>query len=128
MKAGRHFLTTGSTFEDELSYSRAVVQGEWCFVSGITGYDYSTMSLPDDVKVQISNCFDTMERVLSEAGFVPADVVRARYIFSHREDVALGKPIIGARMASVRPAATMLITAMMEPEMRFELEVTAFRG
>ncbi|MCI4644925.1 MAG: RidA family protein [Hyphomonadaceae bacterium] len=128
MSQGRRFLTTGSTFESELSYSRAIVQGDWCFVSGITGYDYSAMTLPADMGAQVSNAFDTMERVLAEAGFEPAHIARARYILCDRDDLGAAKPVIGARMADIRPAATMIIADMMVEEMRFELEVTAFRG
>lgn len=128
MTSGRRLLTTGSHFEEELSYSRAVVQGDWCFVSGITGYDYARMDLPEDIERQVTNCFDTLERVLAEAGFAPEHIVRVHYIFRDRADVAPAKPIIGARMAAVRPAATMILADMMVEEMRFELEVTAFRG
>lgn len=128
MTSPRRLITTGSSFEAELSYSRAVVQGDWCFVSGITGYDYARMLLPPDVETQVSNCFDTLDEVLAEAGFAPEHIARVHYIFRDRADVAPAKPIIGARMAAVRPAATMILADMMVEEMRFELEVTAFRG
>lgn len=74
-----HRLTTGSPFEARLAYSRAVVKGDWCFVSGVTGYDYADMTMPNDACQQARNCFTTIFSVLDQAGFVPADIVRVQY-------------------------------------------------
>ena len=78
MTSTRRLISTGSPFEKEMGYSRAVVQGDWCFVSGVTGYDYATMRMPEDAAEQARNCFATIWRVLDEAGFAPADIVRVQ--------------------------------------------------
>ena len=126
MSTRRH-ITTGSTFEAEMGYSRAVVQGDWCFVSGITGYDYATMSLPDGLEAQVRNCFTTLAGVLAEAGFDMADIVRVQYTVTDRADVTALAPVLREHLASVRPAATLVVAGLMQPEMRFEVEATALR-
>ena len=127
MSTRRH-ITTGSTFEAEMAYSRAVVQGDWCFVSGITGYDYATMSLPDGVKAQVRNCFATLAGVLAEADFDMADIVRLQYTVTDRADVPAVAPILREYLDQVRPAATLVVAGLMQPEMRFEVEATALRS
>ena len=126
--AERRHITTGSPFEAELGYSRAVVQGDWCFLAGVTGYDYATMTLPDDPAEQARNCYATVTRVLTEAGFEPRTIVRVTHILADRADLPAIAPIIGAALADIRPAATMIVAGLMTPEMRYEVEVTAFCG
>ena len=123
----RRLISTGSPFEKTAGYSRAVVDGDWCFVAGTTGYDYSTMTMPETVEEQARNCLDTIERALSEAGFSLADVVRARYYVTDRVYVPLVFPILGERFGDIRPAATMIVCGLNEPEMKIEIEVTALR-
>lgn len=121
-------ISTGSPFEAEMGYSRAIVKGGWCFVSGVTGYDYATMEIPDSVATQTRNCFATIRRVLLEAGFDWADIVRVQYTVADRSDVAEIVPVLGEELSAVRPAATMVIAGLIRPEMKVEIEVTAFKG
>ena len=121
-------ISTGSPFETAIGYSRAIVKGDWCFVSGVTGYDYSTMTMPDGVAAQAANCFATIASVLHEAGSAMADIVRVTYILTDAGLVAEVSPALAAAMGEVRPAATMLIAGLIRPEMKIEIEVTAFRG
>lgn len=123
----RRLISTGSEFEKTAGYSRAVVQGDWCFVSGTTGYDYQVMSLPDDVVDQTENCLATIESVLEEAGFSVGDVVRANYFIT---DVSYAKtvmPLLGKFFKNVLPAATMIVCELINPEMKIEIEVTALK-
>lgn len=111
-----------------MGYSRAVVQGEWCFVSGTTGYDYATMEMPDDPAEQARNCFATISRVLEDAGFAIGDIVRVQYTVVDVELAEVIAPVLGECLAKVRPAATMVIAGLVRPEMKVEVEVTAYRG
>jgi len=124
----RRLISTGSPFEKEIGYSRAVVVGNQCFISGVTGYDYATMEMPEDVAAQARNCLATIERVLSEAGFGMRDLVRMQYILPDRADVPAITPILGARLGNIRPAATMIIAGLMEPDMKIEIEATAMKA
>ena len=121
-------ISTGSPFEAEMGYSRAVVKGGWCFVSGVTGYDYTTMEMPEAAADQARNCFATIARVLEDAGFGMADVVRVTYILTDAGLLDEVAPVLGSVMGHVRPAATMVIAGLIRPEMKIEVEVTAFRG
>jgi enamine deaminase RidA (YjgF/YER057c/UK114 family) len=123
----RKLVSTGSPFEKTAGYSRAVAQGEWCFVSGTTGYDYATMTMPETVEEQTRNALATIGRALQEAGFSFADVVRAHYYVTDRTFVARVFPILGETFGEIRPAATMIVTQLNEPEMKIEIEVTALR-
>lgn len=121
-------ISTGSPFESAMGYSRAVVKGDWCFISGVTGYDYTTMAMPDGAADQTRNCFQTIFRVLNEAGFAASDVVRVQYTII---DVALVDqitPVLGHYLGEIRPAATMVVAGLIRPEMKIEIEVTAMRG
>jgi enamine deaminase RidA (YjgF/YER057c/UK114 family) len=123
----RRRISTGSAFETEFAYSRAVVAGDWCFVAGTTGYDYATMRMPEAAVDQARAAFATIGRTLAEAGFAMADVVRAQYTVSdarYRGEVA---PALREALGAVRPAATMVIAGLNEPEMKIEIEVTALR-
>lgn len=111
-----------------MGYSRAVVKGGWCFVSGVTGYDYATMTIPDSIADQARNCFATIENVLIEAGFEIADIVRVQYTVVDRSLVEKLVPVLGATLGAIRPAATMVIAGLIRPEMKIEIEATAFKG
>ena len=124
----RRRITTGSAFEEEFAYSRAVVCGEWCFVAGTTGYDYATMAMPDSALAQARAAFATIERALGDAGFAMGDIVRVNYTITdarYRSEIA---PALREALGAVRPAATMVVAGLNEPEMKIEIEVTAFRG
>ena len=128
MPKGRRLISTGSPFEKAFGYSRAVVQGDWCFVAGVTGYDYATMTMPQDVAAQANACFATIGGVLEEAGFTMLDIVRVQYTLTDRALVDEVAPVLGRHMGDIRPAATMVIAGLISPEMKIEIEVTAFRA
>ncbi|MEM9197672.1 MAG: RidA family protein [Pseudomonadota bacterium] len=128
MTSPRQLISTGSPMEAELAYSRAVVQGDWCIVSGVTGYDYATMTMPQGVAGQASNCFATIAKVLEEAGFAWTDLIRATYYVTDRALVAELAPVLAAHLGNVRPAASMVIAQLIRPDMLVEIEVAAFRG
>lgn len=121
-------ISTGSPFEAKMGYSRAVVKGGWCFVSGVTGYDYRTMTIPADVAAQAANCFATIRGVLTEAGFEMADIVRVQYTVTDAALVDAILPVLAENLGEIRPAATMVIAGLIKPEMLIEVEVTAFKG
>jgi enamine deaminase RidA (YjgF/YER057c/UK114 family) len=124
----RRLISTGSPFEKQAGYSRAVVQGGWCFVSGTTGYDYETMTMPGDVETQTANTLATIDRALAEAGFSRVQIVRAQYTVTDPAYADRVFPILGEYFAGIRPAATMVVAGLIRPEMKIEIEVTAFRG
>jgi enamine deaminase RidA (YjgF/YER057c/UK114 family) len=124
----RKLISTGSPFERTIGYSRAVVQGDWCFVSGTTGYDYATMTMPEDVLDQARNCLRTISSALDEAGFELADVVRVHYYLTDTTYADIVTPVLGEAFGNIRPAATMIICGLTKPEMKIEIEVTALRG
>ena len=111
-----------------MGYSRAVVKGGWCFVSGVTGYDYATMTMPEGIADQARNCFATIAGVLDQAGFEMADIVRVQYTVTDAALVDAAVPVLGAVLGEIRPAATMVIAGLIRPEMLIEIEVTAFKG
>jgi enamine deaminase RidA (YjgF/YER057c/UK114 family) len=123
----RKLISTGSPFERTAGYSRAVVQGDWCFVSGTTGYDYATMQMPDDVADQTRNCLKTIGKALGESGFGFEDVVRAHYYVADASYADIVFPILGEAFGEIRPAATMVVCGLIRPEMKVEIEVTALR-
>jgi enamine deaminase RidA (YjgF/YER057c/UK114 family) len=123
----RRLISTGSPFEKTAGYSRAVVDGNWCFVSGTTGYDYATMTMPDSIEDQTRNCLATIAQALADGGFAMADVVRARYYVTDSDFVHRVYPLLGAVFGDIRPAATMIVCGLAEPEMKIEIEVTALR-
>ncbi len=124
----RKLISTGSPFEKTAGYSRAVVDGDFCFVAGTTGYDYTTMTLPADVTAQTQNCFKTIESALKEAGFAMADIVRAVYYITDAQDADKVFAVTGEHLGEIRPAATLLVVAgLYKPEMKVEIEVTAKR-
>ena len=123
----RRLISTGSPFEKSAGYSRAVVEGDWCFVSGTTGYDYATMGMPEDVEAQTRNCLATIDAALAEAGFDMADIVRTNYYIVDPAFAERIFPILGEAFGQIRPAATMIVCGLNRPEMKIEIEVTALR-
>lgn len=120
----RRLISSGSTFERDMGYSRAVTDGEWVFVSGTTGFDYGT-TIADDVVEQAEQCFRNIERALLDAGSGLSDVVRVRYILPRTEDFEPCWPVLRKYLGTVRPAATMIQAGLSDPRMRIEIEVTA---
>ena len=128
MPSPRRLISTGSLFEKTMGYSRAVVQGDWCFVSGVTGYDYATMEMPETVAAQATNCFETISAVLRDAGFSMKDIVRVQYTVVDTGLVSDLQPILEQYLGEIRPAATMVIAGLIDSTMLVEIEVTAFKG
>ena len=120
----RH-ISTGSPFEAQIGYSRAVVADGWVFVAGTTGYDYATMTMPDSVTDQCRNALDTIDRALREAGSGLDHVVRVNYILPEGADWEACWPLTSKAFATARPAATMIRAGLQNPEMLIEIEVTA---
>jgi enamine deaminase RidA (YjgF/YER057c/UK114 family) len=121
----RQLVSSGSTFEAEIGYSRAVVDGEWVFVSGTTGFDYATMTISDDVTEQAEQCFVNIAAALARAGASLADVVRVTYILPSAADFKPCWPVLKKYLGDVRPAATMFSAGLADPRMKIEIEVTA---
>ncbi|POS77205.1 hypothetical protein DHEL01_v204402 [Diaporthe helianthi] len=123
----RQLISSGSTFEAEIGYSRAVVDGDFVFVSGCTGYDYKTGAISADVAEQTEQCMVNIAAALSDAGATVGDIVRVRYILPDRDDFPKTWPVLRRWLGEVRPAATMIVAGLMKEEMRIEIEVTARR-
>ena len=123
----RQLISSGSPFETEVGYSRAVVDGEWIFVSGTTGFDYKTMTIAADVAAQAEQCLRNIEAALGQAGASLADVVRVNYILPDAAEFKLCWPVLRKYFGETRPAATMISAGLMDPRMRIEIEVTARR-
>jgi len=121
-------ISTGSPFEKQAGYSRAIKDAEWVHVAGTTGYNYETMTMPDDVAAQAENCFETIEKALQEAGSSLCDVVRARYYITDPFYADQVFEVTGKYFGEVRPAATMVVAGLIKPEMKIEIEVTARIG
>jgi enamine deaminase RidA (YjgF/YER057c/UK114 family) len=121
----RRLISSGSTFEAEVGYSRAVVDGEWVFVSGTTGFDYSTMSIAPGLLEQAEQCFKNIEAALRQAGSSLADVVRVTYILPDGAEFPQCWPVLRKYFGEIRPAATMISAGLADPRMRIEIEVTA---
>lgn len=124
----KKLISGGSPYEPKLGYSRAVVQGNWCFVAGTTGVDPISKTFPGSVLEQARNTLTTIRRVLEGEGFSMADVVRANYIItdaSYMEEII---PALSETFGEIRPAATMIIAGLVNPAMKIEIEVTALKG
>lgn len=126
--AQRITISGGSPYEPKLGYSRAVVQGDWCFVAGTTGADPVTKTFPESVLDQARNTLATIKAVLEGAGFGLSDVVRANYIITDPAYMEQIIPALSETFGEIRPAATMIIAGLVNPAMKIEIEVTAFRG
>jgi len=124
----RRLISSGSTFEKEIGYSRAVVDGEWIFVSGTTGFDYQSMTISSDVVEQTEQCFKNIQAALREAGAELSDVVRVHYIVPRGDDFQKCWPVLRKYLGDVRPAATMISAGLADPRMAIEIEVTARKG
>ena len=123
----RRWISSGSRFEQEIGYARAVVDGDWVFVSGTTGFDYATMAIADDPADQCEQCLKNIAAALSEAGASMADVVRVRYLLPDRNDFEPCWPVLRRWLGQARPAATMFVAGLLDPRMKIEIEVTARR-
>ena len=123
----RRLISSGSSFEREIGYSRAVVDGRWIFVSGTTGFDYATMTLAPGVAAQAEQCMKNIAAALAEAGAGVDDVVRVRYILPRREDFKACWPVLAKYFGKARPAATMVQAGLLEERILIEIEVTALR-
>lgn len=123
----RFFISSGSSFESEIGYSRAVVQGDWVFVSGTTGFDYSTMTISEDLETQTDQCLKNIAAALEQAGSSLNDVVRVTYVLPDGSEFPKCWPILRKYFGSVRPAAMMISAGLADPRMKIEIEVTALK-
>ncbi len=123
----RRFMTSGSSFERDIGYARAVVDGEWIFVSGTTGFDYAAGTIADDVVEQCRQCLRNIAVAMEEAGFSLGDAVRVHYLFPDRADFEPCWPLLREAFGGVRPAATMMVAGLADPRMKIEIEVTGKR-
>ena len=124
----KRLISSGSTFEQQIGYSRAVVMGEWVFVSGTTGFDYATMTISDDVVQQTEQCLKNIEAALREAGASLDDVVRVTYVLPDGQDFEPCWPVLRKYFGDVRPAAMMISAGLADARMKIEIEVTALRS
>jgi enamine deaminase RidA (YjgF/YER057c/UK114 family) len=124
----RRLISSGSTFEQEIGYSRAVVDGDWVFVSGTTGFDYAAMKIPEGIVDQCEQCLRNIEHALSEAGARMADIVRVVYVVPRGEEFPQCWPVLKRWFGDIRPAAMMISAGLADPRMRIEIEVTARKG
>jgi len=124
----RRLISSGSPFEAQGGYSRAVVDGEWIFVAGTTGFDYAAMTIDEDPAEQAREALRNIEQALAEAGATLADIVRVKYYLPNIEDWPRIVPVLGEAFGMIRPAATALVCGLVDPRMKVEIEVTARRG
>lgn len=123
----RKLISSGSTFETQIGYSRAVVAGDWVFVSGTTGFDYNTMEISDDVVVQTDQCLKNIASALTQAGSSLQDVVRVTYVLPDGADFEVCWPVLRQYFGEIRPAAMMISAGLADPRMKIEIEVTALK-
>jgi len=121
----RRLISSGSTFEEQIGYSRAVVDGDWVFVSGTTGFDYATMSVSDSLLEQTEQCLKNIESALRQAGSSLKDVVRVTYVLPNGAEFEQCWPVLRKYFGDVRPAAMMISAGLADPRMKIEIEVTA---
>ena len=124
---GRKLISSGSSFEKEIGYSRAVVDGNWVFVSGTTGYDYDSMTIQDNVELQAEQCLKNIVKVLNQAGSTIEEVVRVTYILKEVAEFEKCWPILRKYFGEIRPAATMFSAGLADPNMKIEIQVTALK-
>jgi len=127
MKSTRKLISSGSTFEAKIGYSRAVVAGDWVFVSGTTGFDYSTMSIAEDLVTQTEQCLKNIDDALRQAGSSLKDVVRVTYVLPESSEFERCWPVLRKHFGDVRPAAMMICAGLADPRMKIEIEVTALK-
>jgi enamine deaminase RidA (YjgF/YER057c/UK114 family) len=123
----RTLISSGSPFETEIAYSRAVVQGDWIFVSGTTGFDYQTMTIAEDIETQTEQCLNNIAAALAQAGASLADLVRVTYVLPDGSEFPRCWPVLRRFLGEVRPAAMMISAQLLDPRMRIEIEATALR-
>jgi len=123
----KRLISSGSTFEQEIGYSRAVVSGDWVFVSGTTGFDYASMSIADGLVEQTEQCIKNIASALQQAGSCLADVVRVTYVLPNGAEFPECWPVLRKYFGEVRPAAMMISAGLADPRMRIEIEVTALK-
>lgn len=121
----RKHISSGSDFEDRIGYSRAVVDGDYVFVSGTTGYNYDTMSISSDPAEQADQCFNNIEKALVEAGSSLDNIVRVHYIYPDKRDFEPCWPVFKKYLGKARPAATVFVAGLLDEAMKLEIEVTA---
>ena len=124
----RQWITSGSTFEAQIGYSRAVVAGDWVFVSGTTGFDYATMTISDDVVTQAEQCLQNIATALAEAGCTLDDVVRVNYVLPDGADFEPCWPVLRQHFGKSKPAAMVITAGLLDPRMKIEIEVTACKA
>ncbi len=124
----RQHISSGSPFEEQIGYSRAVVAGDWVFVSGTTGFDYTTMSISDDVVQQAEQCFLNIQAALQQAGASLDDVVRVNYVLPDASLFEACWPVLRKHLGRARPAAMMVSAGLLDPRMKIEIEVTALKA
>ena len=123
----RVLISSGSTFESEIGYSRAVVQGDWVFVSGTTGFDYTTMTISEDLETQTDQCLGNIATALEQAGSSLSDVVPVTYVLPNGSEFPKCWPVLKRYFGAVRPAAMMISAGLADPRMKIEIEVTALK-
>lgn len=127
-KPSRKLVTSGSEWEEKFAYSRAVAQGDWCFVSGTTGMNYELGVMPEKVAQQARNAITTIDAALRGAGFEMGHVLRVQYTVTNRRHIEQIQPELQRAFGAIKPAATMIIADLIEKDMKVEIEVTAFKG
>ena len=123
----RHLISSGSTFEQEIGYSRAVVEGDWVFVSGTTGFDYTTMTISDNIDEQTEQCMKNIEAALKQANAEIKDIVRVLYIVPQADEFSKCWPVLKKYFGEVRPAVTMIAAGLSDSKMKIEIQVTALK-
>jgi len=124
----RRSISTGLAYEDMVGYSRALVVGDWVFVSGTTGRDRITNEIPEGIAEQTHNTFKTIIWALEEAGSSMAEVVRGRIAVTHRSYETELLPVLGHYLRPVKPALTIYVAELLDPRLKIEIDVTALRG
>lgn len=120
-------ISSGSSFEENIGYSRAIVQDNWVFVSGTTGFDYNTMTIADDIVTQTDQCLKNIIAALAQAGANLADVVRVTYVVPDATEFESCWPVLRQYFGEIRPAAMMISAGLADPRMKIEIEVTAIK-
>lgn len=124
----KRLISSGSSFEEQVGYSRAVVQGNWCFMSGTTGYNYKEMTISDDIVEQTRQTLKNIDSTLGLSGFSRSDIVKVLYILPDGSEFEQCWPVLKAYFGTIRPAATMISAKLFDSKMKIEIEITAFKG
>jgi enamine deaminase RidA (YjgF/YER057c/UK114 family) len=124
----RQWISSGSVYEEQIGYSRAVVAGDWVFVAGTTGFDYATMTISDDVATQAEQCLQTIATALAQAGCTLDDVVRVNYVLPNGNDFEACWPLLRKHFGKAKPAAMVITAGLLDPRMKIEIEVTALKA